>query len=264
MTISYAGLELLPELLRRGRLIRLWRTVAQLMAKSGMRPRSALVTAFGPFMPAWFWQWANEIVASRKRDILNYTAIRAECLAKLDLAARARESDLDLLYRPWRDGFAMRLWSITRGDPGNGHKGTLAGWGIDRRDPTADKRLVEYCLSVPTEEFLADGVTRSLARRALADRLPAAVLNEPRRGYQAVDWHEALTASRAEIATELDRLGDCASAATALDLPRLKRMVENWPTSGWERMDVVRPYRYALTRGLGIGHFLLKTSGANH
>ena len=89
------------------------------------------------------------------------------------------------------------------------------------------------------------------------------MLNEPRKGYQAVDWHECLTASRAEIATELDRLGDCASAVRALDLPRLKRLVENWPVSGWEQMDVVAPYRYALTRGLGIGHFLLKTSGAN-
>ena len=102
-----------------------------------------MVTAFGPFMPAWLWQWAIEIFASRRRDILNYVPISAERLAKLDLAAHARQCNFDLLYRPWRDGFAMRLWSMSRGDPGNGHKGTLAGWGIDRRDPTADKRLVE-------------------------------------------------------------------------------------------------------------------------
>jgi asparagine synthase (glutamine-hydrolysing) len=43
-------------------------------------------------------------------------------------------------------------------------------------------------------------LARSLAKRALADRLPQAVLNETKKGYQAVDWHEGLTAARAEVA----------------------------------------------------------------
>ncbi len=152
---------------------------------------------------------------------------------------------------------------MSRGDPGSGSKGTLAGWGIDQRDPTADKRLVEYCLSIPTEEFLANGVTRALGKRALADRLPQAVLNEPRKGYQAVDWHEGMTAARSEISAELDRLAACAPVANAMDIERLKRLVENWPTSGWERPEVEEPYRLALLRGIAAGHFLRKASGAN-
>jgi asparagine synthase (glutamine-hydrolysing) len=106
-------------------------------------------------------------------------------------------------------------------------------------------------------------VPRSLAKRALADRLPQAVLNEQKKGYQAVDWHEGLTAARAEIAAELDRLAACAPAAKTLDIDRLKRLVEHWPTSGWERDDVIQPYRLALLRGISAGHFLRKASGAN-
>ena len=127
----------------------------------------------------------------------------------------------------------------------------------------ADKRLVEYCLSIPTEQYLANGVQRALAKRALADRLPQAVFNERKKGYQAADWHEGLTAARAEIAAELERLAACAPAARALDIERMKRLVENWPTSGWERPDVMRPYRLALLRGISAGHFLRKASGAN-
>jgi asparagine synthase (glutamine-hydrolysing) len=263
MTLSYDGLELLPELFRAGSFIKLWREAAKLVAKTNMRWRGALVKTFGPFTPVWLWQWANETFLGHKRDILDYTAIRAERLVEFDLTALARERDLDFSYRPRPDGFAMRLWVLSRSDLGNGNKGTLAGWGIDQRDPTADKRLVEYCLSIPTEQYLTNGATRALAKRALADRLPQAVLNEQKKGYQAVDWHEGLTAARAEIAAEVDRLAACAPAAKTLDIERMKRLIDNLPTSGWERQDVIEPYRLALLRGISAGHFLRKASGAN-
>jgi asparagine synthase (glutamine-hydrolysing) len=127
----------------------------------------------------------------------------------------------------------------------------------------ADKRLVEYCLRIPTEEFVADGVQRALARHVLSDRLPPAVLNEQKRGYQGSDWHEGLTASRAKVAAELDRLAGCSPAALALDIDRMKRPVENWPTAGWESDGVIKHYRLALLRGISVGHFLRKASGAN-
>jgi asparagine synthase (glutamine-hydrolysing) len=263
MTLSYHGLELLPELLLKGRLIKLWREVAHLRAKTGMRWRGAAAKILGPYAPRWIWQWVNETFLGHKLDVLNYAAIRPDRLAEFDLAAIARARDLDFTYRPRKDGFATRLWALRRGDPGNGHMGALAGWGLDYRDPLADKRLVEYCLSIPTEQFLAGGVTRALAKRALADRLPQAVLNEQKKGYQAADWHESATAARGEIAAELDRLAACTPAAKILDIERMKRLVENWPTSGWERDDVIRPYRLALLRGIAAGHFLRKASGAN-
>jgi asparagine synthase (glutamine-hydrolysing) len=263
MSVSYNGAQLLPELLRSGRFIKLWREASQLMAKTSMSWRGAVVQTFGPFTPVWLWQWANETFLGHKQDVINYTAIRAERLAELDLGALARERNLDFSYRPPRDGFEMRLWVMGRNDPGNMIKGTLAGWGIDRRDPMADKRLVEYCLSIPTEQYLADGVPRALAKRALADRLPQAVLNEQKKGYQAVDWHEGLTAARADVAAELDRFATCTPAARALNIDRLKNLVENWPKSGWEQIGVRQAYRLALLRGISAGHFLRKASGAN-
>ncbi len=263
MTLSYHGLELLSEFVRAGRIIKFWREASKLVAMTNMRWRGALTKAFGPFTPIWLWHWANETFVGQKHDILNYTAIRREWLAERDLAKLARERDLDFSNRPRKDAFTTRMWVMGRFDSGNFHKGVLAGWGLDYRDPTADKRLVEYCLSIPTEEYLINGVSRAVARRVLSDRLPQAVLNEQKKGYQAADWHEGLTAARADVAAELNRLAACAPAAKTLDIDRLKRLVENWPTSGWERDDVIRPYRLALLRGIAAGHFLRKASGAN-
>ena len=100
-----------------------------------------------------------------------------------------------------------------------------------------------------------------------AARLPTAcrkqVLEEPRRGLQVADWHEDLTAARDRIADELDRLEACPAAATALDLARLRRLTENWPSGGWERDEVSMPYALALPRAISTGHFLRRVTGGN-
>ena len=115
----------------------------------------------------------------------------------------------------------------------------------------------------PDGAYLANGVPRALAKHAFADRLPAAVLNEPKKGYQAADWHDGLTAARDEVVTELDRIEACAPATKLLDIARLKQLVANWPSSGWEKDSVRLAYRLALVRGIAAGHFLRKASGAN-
>ena len=47
-------------------------------------------------------------------------------------------------------------------------------------------------------------------------------------------------------------------AADMLDLARMRSMIENWPSSGFERLDVNRSHHIALTRGFSVGRFLLQ------
>ena len=262
MTISYSGIELLPELAGQGRLFTLARIGAQLVAKRSMRWRGVLMEAFGRDMPAWLWNGLHRLVG-RESKLLDYAAIRPDEIQALGLGRIARERGVDFSYRPRRDGFEARLWVLRRVVAGNYNKGMLAGWGIDQRDPTVDRRLVEYCLGVPMDAYLADGELRSLPRRALADRLPTAVLAERGKGYQAADWHEGLTAARDALEAEVKRFGACGPAAQILDIARLQSFFDNWPKSGWERPGVFGAYRGALLGGVSGGHFLRKASGAN-
>lgn len=262
MTISYTGSELLAELARSGRLGKLWDVAEALVACGTMTWRGALANAFFPFLPQKLWQWLTRRNGGQW-EITEYTAIRTDVVDELDLRRLAAERDLDFTYRPRKNGFDTRLWVLRRQDLGNYNKGMLAGWGLDQRDPTADRRLVEYCLSVPMDEYLHQGRLRSLGRRALSDRLPEAVLNAPRKGYQAVDWHEGLTAARSDIAAEVERLAPCAPAARMLDVDRMHGLVAAMPDSGWERPEVTNAYRLALLRGISAGHFLRKAIGSN-
>lgn len=262
MTVSYGGIEHLTELVTAGKLMTAWGEASGIHARGTMTWRGILAQVFGSFVPAKLWVWLNER-AGRTFDVNHYTAINPECLRTLDLERIARERDLDFSYRPRRNGFETRLWVLHRVDIGNYNKGILGGWGIDQRDPTADRRLVEFCLSVPMEQYLRDGELRALGRRALSDRLPGEVLAETRKGYQAADWHEGLSAARAQAEDELRRLAPCGPAARALDLERMQGLLAEWPKEGWERQEVVNRYRLALLRGLSAGHFLRKACRSN-
>jgi asparagine synthase (glutamine-hydrolysing) len=198
-----------------------------------------------------------------QEDVHFHTAINPQRFAELDLADRAKARDHDLSYRPRKDSFADRKWVLSRTDPGNNNKGTLGGWGVDLRDPTADRRLVEYCLSIPTDKYLVDGVTRAVGKAALRDRLPDAVLDEPKRGYQASDWHIGLAGAQTSAAIELDQISGCDAAERTLDIKRMQGLLEDLPTSDWHDPQVIRAYRLALLRGMSAGHFLRKASGSN-
>jgi hypothetical protein len=80
---------------------------------------------------------------------------------------------------------------------------------------------------------------------------------------QVADWHEDLTAVRDRITEELERLEACPAAARALDLSRLRKLTENWPSDGWDRDEVSMAYQYALPRAISTGHFLRKVARIN-
>jgi asparagine synthase (glutamine-hydrolysing) len=139
-------------------------------------------------------------------------------------------------------------------------KGELARSGIDSRDPTADRRLVEFCLAVPPEEFVRGGIPRSLARRALVGRVPKAVLEERRKGVQAPDWHEPAAAQRDVLCAEL-RAFAATPAADLLPLDRLHAMLDAWPDADWSRPAVSRDYRSRLLRPISLAYFLRQANG---
>ena len=124
-----------------------------------------------------------------------------------------------------------------------------------------DTRML--CIGAPDGSTEASPRMRSLARRALADRLPIPILQEKKKGYQGVDWHEALTAAREEVARDLDRLSEVAATVETLDLDGMKGLVDRWPSGSWHSKATTRDYRLKLLRGLSVGQFLRKASGSN-
>ncbi|MBT2657069.1 lasso peptide isopeptide bond-forming cyclase [Bacillus sp. ISL-18] len=60
---------------------------------------------------------------------------------------------------------------------------------LSKRDPTNDLRVIRFCLSIPEDQYVQNGVDRSLIRRATKNLLPDDVrLNQRIRGVQGADW----------------------------------------------------------------------------
>ncbi|TLS35555.1 asparagine synthase-related protein [Pseudalkalibacillus caeni] len=58
-----------------------------------------------------------------------------------------------------------------------------------KRDPTNDIRVVRYCLSIPENQYVQNGMDRALIRRSTENILPDQIrLNQKIRGIQAADW----------------------------------------------------------------------------
>lgn len=259
LTMSYPGEHRLPELLGQGRLVGFAREAAGLL-RNGHRLRGIAAAAFASYLPERLWAALTRL--SPAHNLHRVSAVAPALARDEGFRRRALERRQAPQYRVARDGLRARMDKLATFDAGNFNKGVLGGWGIDLRDPTADRRLVEFCLRVPTEQYMRRGVQRALARDAFADRLPPALLAEKRRGYQFADWHENVAAVRGDIAAEVDRLADDPFARKAIDLERLRALVRDWP-SGPELAERMLDYRCALLRAVSIGRFAAKVHGSN-
>jgi asparagine synthase (glutamine-hydrolysing) len=155
---------------------------------------------------------------------------------------------------------------VSSDDNGALWKGILGEWKIDYRDPTADRRLVEFSLRIPTEQLIHGGEQRAILRKFLADRVPREVLDNRLKGYQAADWHEWLTLAREGIADEIARMDSFEPAAEILDLERLKGLLERWPAPGadeWNDYEAVAEYRCCLLRAISAVNFMRQAAGSN-
>ena len=260
--LSYNGIELLPELLTTGRWLQFAHEARALVRAGRMGWRGVARETLGPWCPIPLWNWLHQQVGRDHHQTNTFSAVNTSTIATLD---QERRNAHDFGWRPWKNGFDMRLWHLRRTDPGNFRKGILAGYKIDERDPTSDIRLLNFCFSIPTDQFLRDGVPRALALRALSDRLPMTVLGERRDARQVADWQEDLSSGRTAMIEELDRIEGCAAAANAIDVPRLRDMLTNWPTEErqWHTHEAWQRYRLALPRALAAGHFLRRATRSN-
>lgn len=260
ITASYAGLECLPWLLSRGRLKDLLGHAGAL-AMNGTSIFALATTIMGPFVPAPLWR-ALRRISGRAAGLGSYSAVNKHRLSAL--ADAAKKQVISRAERPLVDPLKARMAALSFGDyGGNAYKGVLAQWGLSVREPAADRRIVEFCLSVPIEEFLRGGVPRSLARRAFADRLPSVVAQNRIRGCQGSDWYEALDRGRPQIEAEIETFFRCTAAREALDPAWFRETLEHWPTGDWNSSLAYRRYRIGLLRGVAAGHFMRKIAGIN-
>jgi asparagine synthase (glutamine-hydrolysing) len=249
---SYTGGDVLHETFRSGHWLATLRQ-AWLLRRIGVSSgrNAASLTVFG-VLPWWLRRRVDPLIRTAE---IGWSAIRAD---------RARELDAVDQFRRFLFTHASALPRLMATDfqqnqYGDYNAATGAGWGIEARDPTADKRVFEFCAAIPPEQFVAGGMGRSLARRAMRGRLPEATLTRTEKGTQAADWYEGLSRIHGELATELALEQESPGARRLIDLERLRGALEEWPRTAQEAALKDGIYDSAIPRGIAVGYFIRRT-----
>jgi asparagine synthase (glutamine-hydrolysing) len=192
-----------------------WQVARGLKARREARWRGVFASTFRDSLPQSFWQFLAPLSSGAQVS----SALRPDIRKTLDLSLDGHSAD----------HFSRTVKAYEEMDFGEYRKGILGGWGVDKRDPTADVRLIEFCLSLPTEMLLNASARRPLAKAALSDRLPPEVLNATCKGYQSSEWYVGLTGDLKRVEALIASFASHPVASRVLDVERLKSMLRDWP-----------------------------------
>ena len=178
------GLERLPDLLRRGRWGTLGAEVSQLAPRLGLSRWEAFRSyALAPVAPATVHRlWGA--TRHRSRDGGGgESSIRPEFARRVGSSARGEaQARAAAGARTARGAHLVELASGVLPAALEIRDRVAAAAGVELRHPFFDVRLVELCLSLPDDQKMRKGVTRSIQRRALAGIVPDVVLRRPDKG----------------------------------------------------------------------------------
>ncbi|MGG0724432.1 lasso peptide isopeptide bond-forming cyclase [Bacillus mycoides] len=133
----------------------------------------------------------HQLLSSEEQDVFPII-INPEFAKKMNVLDRLKEQNIDITGTSISTAYDMKreqfektyYWSI------NGTYETKLSlrYALWDRDPTNDLRIIQFCLSVPEEQYVQYGLDRSLIRRATKNFLPDKVrLNQRVRGVQGAD-----------------------------------------------------------------------------
>lgn len=258
LTLSWDGAEGLAAMARGGRWPRVVREISALAARTGTGlPRQLWRSAIRPNLPEGMLAGLDRLRGRPGASPWASTAINPDFASACDAPRRIAQH-----RRALKGGSAtIRRAAFTGTQNAADALGLVRSlFGLEMRNPLADRRLLEFCFAVPDDQYLRGGVTRALARRVLADRLPPDVVNNCKRGVQAGEFFHRMTLMRGVIASGVEELERSPLARRMLDVPRMKAMVAAWPE---DASAAGLDYLSVLHRGLHCGQFLRWIEGGN-
>lgn len=246
--LSLGGLGFLGEFWRERGLPAWWRLAHQIRGRGAASWRNLLSISFGQLVPQAAYHTLWRLSGRGSPDRYDLPLLRQPFRGQAEHIRHERFGDVRAPSSR-RQLFADILMSIENGD-----KYSLATWNVDVRDPTADRRFIELCYSLPVEAFIGADEARPAYAAAFWSRLPKAVIEGRQAGYQAADWFE--TIRREEVRNAFRTYARHPLVDHMLDLKAIDGRIDNWPLTKGDRIETYEAYCNQLLASLALASFI--------
>jgi asparagine synthase (glutamine-hydrolysing) len=184
----------------------------------------------------------------------NYSAIKLEYAKEIGLNTLMRKGGHDPLFRKKKNPVDTRINII---NPGINQVGSLwqdigSNYGIEVRDPTFDKQLMEFCISIPDSYYRTKEYDRFMVRQSLKGYLPENVLWNKKRGYQSADIFFRIKEDEKRLWQILNVLEESKQVKRYMDIQKMKLILNSLNTDKKSTSQLGT----ILMRGIGVGVFL--------
>ncbi len=212
-----------------------------------------LKSTLNQFLPHDFISNRNLIRMSKKSE---FSSINSSFFNEIKVSGYIREMHLENFGLKNNNLLVKRLRLL---NPINSSFGTFwqnisHHYNLQVTDPTRDKKLVEFCFSIPDEFFLSKEYDRNLIRKSMKDLMPDEVRLNKKIGRQGGDSHFLIEKEIIEIKKILANFEKNTLILKYLNVNRMKHVLEkvneNASSSTSNELNSI------LLRGIGLGRFL--------
>ena len=248
-SISSSGTGHLVDVLHRHGARRWWQAARRIGGSSWASWRSIGSVTLGPLLPEALYQQLLKSSGRRSSGGDDLSLLRQPYRAEAERQIAAQYGD----SRPPTSFAARRHALLLARD--NAEKMSPSIYGLDLRDPTSDRRLVELCLSFAPDRLASRSWAPSpVYAHAFRDRVPQRVIYNRTRGLQGSDWFDLFTAQ--DVADAVAVYRDNATVRELLDFAEIDRMVADWPEHGCSDWNRLARYRNLLLPALAVADFI--------
>lgn len=262
-TISY-GYESLPMLARTGHWKALWSECSALARVHGAKRRDVLWSmAVLPLLPKDLARAGERVRGTLPPAWPENWPISPRFAERIELERALRGMEAPQTWNPreehWRgvsNGLLTYVLELL--------DAVSVPARLEVRYPFFDRRLVEFCLSVPPSQVLQQGVTRSIMRRAMGHRLPPEVLGRLGKGNLGANFRcQLIERERATIEQVIS--DEDGILAEYVDLPTARAAFERYasrPADGRSDVEATSIFP-AVVLGLWLRHTELIPRGSS-
>lgn len=230
-TVSYGDfLEYSLTLIKKCKFLTLKKDIEVFSSKKGIEPKRVNKVLLKAAIPYNLRKFVSKKIRKRNVDMFATVPVNKALAQKYHMKKRLNKKYFNQNMVRYIDFYKSRKYAV---DPlAFAHIGEIEtklslAQGVALRDPTKDKRVIEFYLSLPYNQFVKAGSERSLIRRAMKGYLPEEIrLNESRRGKQSSDWLQRLDGEWEDIFQELkeDMLHD--SVKPYIDVEKVNKIIK--------------------------------------